>query len=200
MTQQKPHAIRVSVFCGARPGRDPLYRAEARRLADALVTRGIGLVYGGGRKGIMGALADAVLSRGGEVVGVIPEALLPRETPHAGLTRLHVVKSMHDRKALMSDLSLAFIALPGGYGTLDELFEALTWTQLGFHTKPCALLDTGGFFAHLVGMIDEMVARGFVTPAQRKLLLVDRDPDRLVEALWRYRSPRRKRRIGRESL
>ena len=138
---------RVCVFCGSNVGRDPAYRRLTESLGRTLARRGVGLVFGGGRVGLMGALADAALAAGGEVIGVLPKALMEREIGHRGLTELRIVGSMHERKALMADLADGFVALPGGIGTLEELFEVWTWAQLGLHAKPCGLLDTDGFFA-----------------------------------------------------
>jgi uncharacterized protein (TIGR00730 family) len=174
---------RLCVFCGARPGNDARYCALAAELGRTLAERGIGLVYGGGRVGMMGALADAALAAGGEVIGVIPRALVARELGHRGVSELKVVESMHDRKALMSELSDAAAALPGGIGTLDELFEAWTWTQLGIHRKPCGLLDAQGFFAPLVAFLDAQVAAGFLPLADRALLAVADTPGALLDQL-----------------
>lgn len=187
--ERPPH---ICVFCGARSGARPAYRAAARGLAAALVQEGIGLVYGGGRIGLMGELADAVLARGGRAVGVIPRALLEREPPHEGLSELHVVDSMHARKALMAERSDGFIALPGGSGTLDELFEAFTWTQLGIHRKGCCLLNVENYFGPLVEFLDHAVREGFLLPADRAILLVESDPRRALQRVvgWQ-RSPAR---------
>ena len=162
--------LRLCVFCGSNAGTAPAFAETADRLGGALAGRGIGLVYGGGDVGLMGVVADAVLDAGGEVTGVIPEFLEHAEVAHRGLTTLHVVGSMHERKALMASLSAGFIALPGGFGTLDELAEALTWTQLGLQAKPVVLLDVEGFWQPLVQFFDAAVEHGFVRPAHRVLL------------------------------
>jgi uncharacterized protein (TIGR00730 family) len=175
--------MRVCVFCGSSPGARPVYLEAARELGALLAERGIGLVYGGASVGLMGELADAVLAADGEAIGVIPRSLLGRELAHARLTELHVVETMHERKALMADLSGAFVALPGGAGTLDELFEALTWRQLGLHSKPIGLLDVDGFFEPLLALADHLVEEGFVRPEHRALLLVARDPAALLDRL-----------------
>ena len=175
--------MRICVFCGSSPGARPAYLAAARELGELLAARGIGLVYGGASVGLMGELADAVLAAGGEAIGVIPGRLLDREIAHAGLTELHVVETMHERKALMAELSDAFVMLPGGAGTLDEFFEALTWRQLGLHSKPLALLDVDGFVGPLLALADHLVAEGFVLPEFRALLLVERDPAALLDRL-----------------
>ncbi len=154
---------RICVFCGSRPGRDDTFLALARSVGAELARRGIGIVYGGGRVGMMGALADAALEAGGEVIGIIPHALERAEVAHQGLTALHVVISMHERKAMMGNLSDAFLALPGGFGTMDELFEALTWQQLGYHAKPIALLDNGDFFAPLMALLQRMLDDDLLT-------------------------------------
>jgi len=177
---------RVCVFCGSSVGTDPVYKGAAQAFGRALVRRGKGLVYGGGRVGLMGVIADAVLSAGGEVVGIIPEALAAKEIMHEGLTELHVVPNMHLRKAKMAELADAFVAMPGGYGTLEELFEVVTWAQLGLHKKPIALLNVGGYFDGLLGCIDSAVAEGFIRPEQRKLLMAGLEPDGLLDALERY--------------
>jgi len=174
---------RVCVFCGSAAGRSPAHAAAARALGSLLAARGIELVYGGGHVGLMGILADEVLARGGRAIGVIPRALLERELGHGGLTQLHVVSSMHERKALMAELSDAFVALPGGFGTLEEICEAITWAQLGLQHKPCALLDVEDYWAPLVQLFDQAVAAGFVAPASRALVLHERDPGRLLDAL-----------------
>jgi len=161
----------------------PAYLAAARELGDRLAARRIGLVYGGASVGLMGELADAVLAGGGEAVGVIPGRLVGRELAHAGLTELHVVETMHERKALMAQLSDAFVVLPGGAGTLDEFFEALTWRQLGLHAKPLALLDVDGFFEPLLALADHLVEEGFVLAEFRALLLVEREPAALLDRL-----------------
>ncbi len=176
---------RLCVFCGSKAGGRPVYAEAARRLAAALARRGLGLVFGAGHVGLMGVLADAVLAAGGEAVGVIPQALVDRELAHRGLTELHVVETMHQRKALMADLADGFVALPGAYGTADELFEVLTWAQLGLHAKPIGLLDVEGFFAPLLGWIDHAVREGFLKPKHRDLLLCDGDPGRLLDQLLR---------------
>src|SRR2546421_2418842 len=152
---------RVCVFCGSRTGTAPVYAEEARRLGAALCRRGLGLVYGAGNIGLMGVLADAVLAHGGEVIGVIPRALVDKELAHAGLTQLHIVETMHQRKALMEQLADAFVALPGGYGTGDELFEILTWAQLHIHAKPIGLLNVAGYFDALLAWLNHTVAEGF---------------------------------------
>lgn len=180
---------RICVYCGSNAGTNPAYRAAARHLGTLLGERGIGLVYGGGKVGLMGVVADAALAAGGEVIGVIPEALRAREVGHTGLTGLRVVNTMHERKALMEALSDAFIALPGGLGTLDELFEILTWSQLGMHAKPCGLLDVAGFFAPLVAWLDHATAEGFVRPPHRAMVMVETDAARLLERFAEYQAP-----------
>jgi uncharacterized protein (TIGR00730 family) len=178
--------MRIAVFCGSSPGLDPRYLEHTAAFGRLLAARGVELVYGGARVGLMGALADAVLGAGGRVVGVIPSSLVSREVAHRGLSELHVVESMHERKALMASLADAFVALPGGIGTLEELFEVWTWNQLGLHTKPCALLDILGFYSGLASFLDHVVDQGFLKPAQRAALLQASDPDVLLRALARY--------------
>jgi len=183
---------RLCVFCGSSTGHDPAYAAFAAEVGRVLAGRGIGIVYGGGRVGLMGRLADAALAAGGEVIGVIPQALLDREVGHRGLTQLRVVDSMHSRKALMSELSNGFVALPGGVGTLEELFEVWTWAQLGIHSKPCGLLDVDGFFAPLVGFLDGLVEKGFIHPKYRAILAVASTPQELLERFAAYEPPAEK--------
>ena len=183
---------RLCVFCGSSPGHDPVYANSAARLGRVLAERGIGLVYGGGRVGLMGTLADAALAAGGEVIGVIPQTLLERELGHRGLTELRVVDSMHARKALMGELAGGFIALPGGIGTLEELFEVWSWAQLGLHRKPCGLIDVGGFFAPLVEFLDRQVSAGFIHPTYRAMLAVACTPEELLDAFAAYEPPAEK--------
>jgi uncharacterized protein (TIGR00730 family) len=180
---------RVCVFCGSSPGARASYRDAAVRLGAAIAERGLGLVYGGAHVGLMGVVADAALAARGEVIGVLPRALEARELAHRGLSELHVVASMHERKARMAELSDCFIALPGGVGTLEETFEAWTWTQLGLHAKPCALLDVDGYYAPLQAFLDRAVTERFVRSEHRAMLLVDDDPERLLDALARWRAP-----------
>jgi uncharacterized protein (TIGR00730 family) len=174
---------RVCVFTGSSSGGRPEYRKAAATLGRLLAGRGIGVVYGGARVGLMGVLADAALAAGGEVVGVIPAGLVAKEIAHAGLTDLRIVGSMHERKALMSDLADAFIALPGGWGTLEEFFEVLTWAQLGLHRKPCGLLNAHGYFDTLLAFLDHTVGEGFVRPENRGLIAVAATPGELLERL-----------------
>lgn len=174
---------RVCVFCGASTGVREEYGDAARKLAAALARRGLGLVYGGGKVGLMGLLADSMLQAGGEVIGVIPQHLVAKEVAHRGVTELHVVDTMHQRKAMMNELSDAFIALPGGYGTLEEFFEILTWSQLGIHCKPSGLLNVSGYYDNLLAMLDHAVVEGFLLPANRKLVIADTDADLLVQRL-----------------
>jgi uncharacterized protein (TIGR00730 family) len=178
----------VCVFCGSSGGGREVYAREARRFGQALAGRGLSLVYGGGHIGLMGVLADAVLEAGGRAVGVIPEALLAKELAHRRLTELHVVATMHQRKALMADRADAFAALPGGFGTGDELFEVLTWAQLGLHTKPIGLLNVAGFFDPLLAWIDHCMGEGFIRPEHRELLTVSTTPEELLETLFRYKA------------
>ena len=171
---------RICVFCGASPGRDPKYAALARATGKELAQRHIGIVYGGGRVGLMGALADGALEEGGEVIGVIPRGLVDRELAHPGLSELRVVQTLHERKAVMAELADAFIALPGGLGTLEELSEVASWAQLDLHRKPCGILDPGGYFGHLIGFLDHAVEEGFLTPADRARLIVEATLDGLL--------------------
>jgi uncharacterized protein (TIGR00730 family) len=174
---------RLCVFCGSSPGLRPAYLESARTVGRLLAERRIGLVFGGGRVGLMGALADAALEAGGEAIGVIPRILEVREVAHSGLTKLHVVETMHERKALMTEYADAFLALPGGYGTLDELFEAITWRQLGYHDKPSGLLDVDGYYEGLVEFLKRAGGDAFVHDAEWATLAVDTDPTRLIDAL-----------------
>ena len=174
---------RLAVYCGSSMGNDPAFRAAAQALGEAMAGRGIGLVYGGGRLGLMGVVADAVLGAGGRAYGVIPQALIDLEVAHIGLTELHVVGNMHERKARMTELTDAFVALPGGIGTLDELFEAWTWNALGYHAKPFALLNIGGFWDELIGFLDTVAANGFLSPERRRQLLVAREVDDALDLL-----------------
>ncbi len=180
---------RICVYCGSSPGKHPSYRQAADNLAAELVKRGIGLVYGGASVGLMGQVADAVLAAGGEVTGVIPQMLVDKEVAHNGLSELKIVSSMHDRKATMADLSDGFIALPGGLGTLEELFEILTWSQLGLHRKPCALLNVAGYYDHLAAFIDHAVSEQFIKPAHRELLIIGDQPDLLLQRMAVFRTP-----------
>ena len=173
----------IAVYCGASPGASPRYAQAARELAAALVAHNVPLVYGGGNVGLMGELADEVLRQGGEVTGVIPRALVEREVAHAGLTRQFVVRDMHERKAMMADLADGFIAMPGGMGTLEELFEMLTWSQLGIHNKPVGLLNVGGFYDRLVDFVAHQQAEGFVREQHAALMMVEPEAGRLVERL-----------------
>jgi uncharacterized protein (TIGR00730 family) len=174
---------RVCVFCGSSVGARVVYAETAKQLGRLLASKGVGLVYGGGNVGLMGVIADAVLEAGGEVIGVIPRALADREIAHSGLTTLHVVDSMHTRKAMMAELADAFIAMPGGVGTFEEFFEAVTWTQLGLHRKPCGLLNVAGFYTPLEQFIDQAVTERFIRPVHRTAIVVDDNPDRLLERL-----------------
>ena len=177
---------RIGVFCGSSVGNRPAFRQAATNLARALARRGLGLVYGGARVGLMGVLADAMLQHHREVIGVIPQALLDREIAHAGLADLRVVGSMHERKALMVELADGFIALPGGYGTLEEFCEVLTWAQLGLHRKPCGLLDVDGYFDPLLALFDDAVSAGFLRPENRALVMTANDPEALLEQFAAY--------------
>ena len=180
---------RVCVFCGSSVGTNPAYSDAAEAMGRLLARRSIGLVYGGGHVGLMGVVANAALAAGGEVIGVIPQALADREIAHAGLTDLHVVDSMHTRKAMMAELSDAFIAMPGGVGTFEEFFEAVTWTQLGLHRKPCGLLNVNAFYSPLAAFIDLAVTEGFIKPVHRAVIVVDDDPARLLDSLATIKLP-----------
>lgn len=182
---------RICVYCGSSPGRDAIYAKAAEELADALVSNNIELVYGGAHKGIMGVLADAVLVRGGKVQGVIPQMLQDKEVAHTGLTELHVVTSMHERKSMMAALSDGFIALPGGFGTLEELIEILTWGQLRFHEKPCGVLNVNGYFDKLLAFLDHMQEEEFLKPENRSMMLADSTPAGLLSLFESYEPPAR---------
>ena len=180
---------RICVYCGSSIGNNLVYREAAVAMGGVLAARGIGLVYGGGNVGLMGVIADAVLAGGGEVIGVIPRSLAEREIAHTGVTDLRVVDSMHARKALMADLSDAFIAMPGGVGTFEEFFEAVTWTQLGVHRKPCGLLNAGSFYTPLVAFIEQAVDEGFIKPVHRASIVVDDHPERLLDTMAQIELP-----------
>lgn len=171
----------ICIYCGSSPGASPLYAQAARRLAKEMVADNIGLVYGGAHVGLMGIIADEVLRLGGEATGVIPKTLLDREVGHQGLTRLHIVKDMHERKALMAELSDGFIAMPGGIGTLEELFEAFTWSQLGIHDKPIGLLNVNGFYDGLIGFIQHLVNERFLKDQQAGIIMVESNEAALIE-------------------
>jgi uncharacterized protein (TIGR00730 family) len=173
----------LCVFCGSSPGVDARYLAAARDLGQALASSGIRLVYGGASVGLMGAIADAALQAGGDVVGIIPKALEQREVAHRGLSDLRIVGSMHERKALMAELADGFVALPGGVGTLEELFEVWTWGQLGYHAKPCAIYNVGGFYTGLIAFLDHTTAAGFMRPETRQMLIVEDSQERLLSRL-----------------
>ena len=174
---------RLAVYCGSSMGSDPAFAEATRALGLEMARRDIGLVYGGGRLGLMGIIADSVLEAGGEAYGVIPQALIDLEVAHTGLDELHIVTTMHERKAMMTELCDAFIALPGGIGTLDELFEAWSWNALGYHAKPFALLNVGGFWDDLVGLADHITETGFMSPARRAQLLVASDVGDAIDRL-----------------
>jgi uncharacterized protein (TIGR00730 family) len=196
LTDQK----RICVFAGSNAGVEPGFVATARALGAALAQRGCELVYGGGRVGLMGALADAVLHHGGQVIGVIPHGLAVKEVAHEGLSTLHVVDSMHERKAMMAELSGAFVALPGGLGTLEELFEALTWAQLGIHTKPCGVLNVAGYFDGLLGFLAHGVEQGFVRAAHADMLLTGSDIHALLDAIEQYAPPQVEKWLDRRQI
>jgi uncharacterized protein (TIGR00730 family) len=174
---------RLCVFCGSKAGVRDTYAQETRRFGELMAARGLGLVFGGGHIGLMGILADTVLAAGGEAIGVIPQDMIDKELAHSGLTNLHVVTTMHQRKALMAELADGFAALPGGFGTGDELFEILTWAQLGYHAKPIGLLNLEGFFDPLLAWLDHSVREGFVKPKHRRLLVQAGHPQELLDRL-----------------
>jgi uncharacterized protein (TIGR00730 family) len=190
----------VCVFCGSSPGARPEYAEAARDLAAEMAARGLGLVFGAGRVGLMGVLADAMLGAGGHVAGVIPQALVDREVAHEGLSELEIVDSMHERKRRMAERSDAFVALPGGIGTLEELFEVFTWAQLGIHAKPCGLLDVAGYYRPLREMLDAMVSERFLRPQHRELLVVAATPAELLDRLEAHRPPPVEKWLDRLSL
>ncbi len=179
----------VCVFCGSYQGSQPIYMTAAHQMGNGLAQRGLGLVYGGGRVGLMGAVADGTVAGGGKVIGVIPQSLVDRELAHKGLSELRVVASMHERKAMMAELADSFVAMPGGFGTLDELFEIITWAQLGFHRKPVALLNIDGYFDPLITFIEHMETEGFIKPEHRSAVLVRNDVDSLLDTLLAYQAP-----------
>lgn len=190
---------RLCVFCGSNAGVNQAYRTATESLGRELAGRGIGLVYGGGNIGLMGVLADTVLQAGGHVIGVIPEALAAREVAHRGLPDLRVVKTMHERKALMADLADGFVALPGGLGTFEEFFEVLTWAQLGFHSKPCALLNVDGYFDPLLRLLEHAVKEQFVRPAHRSMVKVESDVRALLEQMADYRAAHESKWLDRDA-
>ena len=188
---------RICVFCGSSEGSEAVYREAATATGAALARAGIGLVYGGASVGLMGAVADAALAAGGEVIGVMPRPLVEKEIAHPSLSELHVVGSMHERKALMAELSCGFVALPGGIGTFEELFEVWTWAQLGYHEKPCAILNVAGFYDHLVGFLDNVVEQRFLRVEHRRMLIEVTEPAELLARLASYTPPTAPKWIGR---
>lgn len=190
---------RICVYCGSSSGRRPEYAEGAKHLARILAAERIGLVYGGASVGIMGMVADAALAEGGEVIGVIPQDLVDWEVAHHGLTDLQVVGSMHERKARMAELSDAFVALPGGLGTLEEVFEVLTWAQLGIHQKPCGLLNIGGYYDQLSRFLDHAVSEEFIRTAHRTMLIVEDEPEELLRSFAAYQAPGHGKRIANEN-
>ena len=191
---------KICVYCGSSPGKNPAYVLAATRLAKELCKRNIGLVYGGAAVGVMGAVANAVLDAGGEVVGVIPRSFAVKELAHDKLSELHVVASMHERKAMMAELSDGFIALPGGWGTLEEIFEILTWAQLGFHNKPCGLLNIEGYYDTLKGFLENAFEQEFVNPLYRPMLMTDNKPAGLLDKFAVYQAPRVRKWMGEDEL
>ena len=179
----------LCVYCGSSSGNRDIYLQDAENLGVAMVERGIGLVYGGGRVGLMGRIAETVVEKGGNVIGVIPRDLFPKEVSYFDLADLRFVDSMHERKALMIELADGFIALPGGFGTLEEIFEVLTWSQLGIHKKPCGLLNTNGYFSKMLDFLDHSVNELFIEDSCRSLLMVDDSPSRLLDQIERYTPP-----------
>jgi uncharacterized protein (TIGR00730 family) len=190
---------RICVFCGSNIGLDPAYAEAARNFGALLAAHKIALVFGGGRLGLMGEIARSCLAAGGETVGVIPEGLMEREPACEGLTELIVTRSMHERKQRMADLADAFVALPGGFGTFEELCEILTWAQLGLHAKPCGLLDVKGYYAGLLALFDHAVREGFLRPEYRALLITEDDPDRLLARLHAFRALPTEKWLSRET-
>jgi hypothetical protein len=191
---------RLCIFCGSSHGANPAYVEAAKIAGNELARRGIALVYGGGNVGLMGVIADAVLAAGGNVIGVIPEALMAKELGHRGIQDLRIVKTMHERKALMAELSDGFVALPGGIGTFEEFFEVVTWAQLGLHSKPCALLNVNGFYDPLLHLLDHAIAERFVKPKQRDLVLVEPDFSTLLERMARHHVPHEPKWIDKETI
>lgn len=180
----------ICVFCGSAAGNNPAFAEAARHLGGLIADRGMTLVYGGGNVGLMGTVADAALAKSGRVIGVIPHSLEQKEVAHRRLTELHVCRTMHDRKRMMAERADAFVALPGGYGTLEEIFEVITWAQLGIHHNPCALLNVAGFFDGLIQYLDHAVDMELLKPEYRRLLLVETDANRLLDAIQAYRPPK----------
>jgi uncharacterized protein (TIGR00730 family) len=189
---------RICVYCGSNPGREPDYVEAARSLGHEMAERGIGLVYGGASVGVMGAVADAVMEKGGEAIGVIPHALATREVAHSGLAELFVVDSMHERKAKMAVLSEGFIALPGGWGTIEEIFEMLTWAQLGFHEKPCGLLNISAYYDHLQKFLDHAIDQRFVREEYRPMMIMEKTATEILDRFDQYEAPKVKKWIGPE--
>jgi uncharacterized protein (TIGR00730 family) len=190
----------ICVYCGSSPGKNPAYLQAAENLAKAMCERDIGLVYGGAAIGVMGAVANAVLEGGGEAVGIIPKSLAVKEVAHSNLTQLHVVASMHERKAMMAELSDGFIALPGGWGTLEEIFEILTWAQLGFHHKPCGLLNVEGYYDGLISFLDNTIEQQFVNELCRPMLMKASEPASLLDQFAKYRAPKVRKWMGEDEL
>ncbi|MEP6904129.1 MAG: TIGR00730 family Rossman fold protein [Actinomycetota bacterium] len=190
---------RICVFCGSNNGANPIYLETAVTVGAFLAANNIELVYGGGRVGLMGKIADTVMANGGKVIGVIPQSLAEKEVAHQGLTELHIVGSMHERKALMAELAEGFIALPGGFGTFEELCEIITWAQLGIHSKPCALLNAGGFYDNLIAMFDFATRENFVRDEHRKLVLIESEIEKLYELMNNFSPPMIEKWLDKES-
>lgn len=190
----------ITVFCGSSSGVRAEYAEAAKNLARLLVEKGIRLVYGGGNIGLMGIIADEVMKNGGEVIGIIPDSLDKKEVGHRGLTELRVVNSMHERKAQMAELADGFIAMPGGIGTFEEFFEILTWAQLGFHNKPCGILNIAGYYDDLLALCDNAVAEGFLRPLHRKLILDDADAQELLKKMTVFKPKPLEKWIDKEDL
>jgi uncharacterized protein (TIGR00730 family) len=191
---------RLCVFCGSSKGAREVYIHAAQQLGHELAKRGIELVYGGGNVGLMGVLADAVLAAGGHVIGVIPEQLMARELGHTSIQDLRIVKTMHERKALMAELADGFIAMPGGIGTYEEFFEVLTWAQLGIHSKPCALLNVDGFYDPVLRLLHHAVEEHFVRASHRELVVVEAEPTELLDLMFAHHAPRRHKWIDKDKL
>ena len=184
---------RICVFCGSKTGNSPLFLEAATELGRFLAERGLDLVYGGASIGLMGAVADSVMAGGGRVVGVIPEAMASKEVAHEGLTEMHVVSSMHERKSMMARLADAFVALPGGFGSFEELLEMITWAQLGIHRKPVGILNVSGYYDPLIQLFEGAIEAGFIKPSNRKLFVIEQEADRLLQTLLAHRLPEVKR-------